>query len=74
MPLYTLEEILIIGNYQEQIKFSECKEIWFLIDLEKIFVLVTLDMYRMLQAVERQPGESITQSPANHEKEIFVRI
>jgi hypothetical protein len=73
-PLYTLEEILIIGNYQEQIKFSECKEIWFLIDLEEIFVLVTLDMYRMLQAVERQPGESITQSPANHEKEIFVRI
>ncbi len=38
-------------------------------------------MYRMLQAVERQPTESTsslddrttTQSPANHHKEILVR-
>jgi hypothetical protein len=27
IQLYSLEEILIIGNYQDQIKFSECKEI-----------------------------------------------
>ncbi|CAF1594420.1 unnamed protein product, partial [Adineta steineri] len=60
---YSLEEILIIGNYQDQIKFSE----------------LTLDMYRMLQAVERQPIESISslddrttsQSPATHRKEIL---
>jgi hypothetical protein len=53
-----------------------------LIDIEGIFILVTLDMYRMLQAVERQPVESTTsledrttiQSSANHPKEIFVRI
>ena len=46
-----------------------------------MFVLVTLDMYRMLQAVERQPSESTpsvddrttTPSPANHQKEILVR-
>ncbi|CAF3820129.1 unnamed protein product [Adineta steineri] len=58
---YSLEEILIIGNYQDQIKF------------------ITLDMYRMLQAVERQPIESISslddrttsQSPATHRKEIL---
>ncbi|CAF4330548.1 unnamed protein product [Rotaria sp. Silwood2] len=61
IQMYSLEEILVIGNYQDQIKFSE----------------LTLDMYRMLQAVERQPVESTlssddratTQSPANHEKE-----
>ncbi|CAF4577053.1 unnamed protein product, partial [Rotaria sp. Silwood2] len=66
IQMYSLEEILVIGNYQDQIKFSE----------------LTLDMYRMLQAVERQPVESTsssddratTQSPANHEKETIVRI
>jgi hypothetical protein len=39
-------------------------------------------MYRMLQAVERQPAESTvsledrttTQSPAHHQKDILVRI
>jgi len=61
--LLSLEEILIIGNYQDQIKFSE----------------LTLDMYRMLQALERQPIDSPTgsderttiQSPAptaNHQQ------
>ncbi|CAF1368319.1 unnamed protein product [Rotaria sp. Silwood1] len=62
IQLYSLEEILIIGNYQDQIKFSE----------------LTLDMYRMLQAVERQPIEltassedrTTMQSPANHQKEV----
>ncbi|CAF3324449.1 unnamed protein product [Rotaria socialis] len=42
IQLYSVEEILIIGNYQDQIKFSE----------------LTIDMYRMLQAVEKQPIES----------------
>ncbi|CAF4633078.1 unnamed protein product [Rotaria sp. Silwood1] len=42
IQLYTVEEILIIGNYQDQIKFSE----------------LTIDMYRMLQAVEKQSIES----------------
>ena len=65
IQVYSLDEILIIGNYQDQIKFSE----------------LTLDMYRMLQAVEREAVESITnvedrisnQSPANHQKDILVR-
>ncbi|CAF1631832.1 unnamed protein product, partial [Adineta ricciae] len=60
---FSLEEILIIGNYQDQIKFSE----------------LTIDMYRMLQAVERQPNEATsslddgitTQSPAGHQKDIL---
>ncbi|CAF3648141.1 unnamed protein product [Rotaria sordida] len=63
IQLYSLEEILVIGNYQDQIKFSE----------------LTIDMYRMLQAVERQPMEltstsddrTTMQSPANHQKEIL---
>jgi hypothetical protein len=54
----------------------------FSISREIFVILVTLDMYRMLQAVERQPNESTlslddratTQSPANHQREIFVRI
>jgi hypothetical protein len=82
IQLYSLEEILIIGNYQDQIKFSECKEIFSLIFFFEEFcflLLVTLDMYRMLQAVEREPTESIvslddrttTQSPPNHQKDIL---
>ncbi|CAM4744582.1 unnamed protein product [Rotaria magnacalcarata] len=63
IQLYSLEEIIIIGNYQDQIKFSE----------------LTLDMYRMLQAVERQSVEStsssderaLMQSPATQQKEIL---
>ncbi|KAF7727432.1 hypothetical protein EC973_007501 [Apophysomyces ossiformis] len=34
-----LQEAILVGNYQKQIKFSE----------------LTLDMYRMLQSLERQP-------------------
>ncbi|CAF1021702.1 unnamed protein product [Adineta steineri] len=66
--LYTVEEILIIGNYQDQIKFSE----------------LTIDMYRMLQAVERQAIESSTsydekttiQSPAstNHQQRDIYNV
>lgn len=45
-------------------------------------ILVTLDMYRMLQAVEREPEESIAsledrttnQSPASHQKDILVSL
>jgi hypothetical protein len=56
-----------------------------LLDLDKkIFLLVTLDMYRMLQAVEKQPSESSSsydekatiQTPAstNHQqRDIYVR-
>ncbi|UJR26903.1 hypothetical protein I4U23_008213 [Adineta vaga] len=62
IQMYVIEEILIIGNYQDQIKFSE----------------LTIDMYRILQAVERQAIDSLTsldekstiQSPAstNHQQ------
>ena len=82
IQLYSLDEILIIGNYQDQIKFSECKYPSFSFDVEEILLLVTLDMYRILQAVERQPTESAisledrttTQSPANQQKDILVSI
>ncbi|KAL0077826.1 protein SCAI [Phycomyces blakesleeanus] len=43
-----LQEAILVGNYQKQIKFSE----------------LTLDMYRMLQSLERQPY-----SLANEKKE-----
>jgi hypothetical protein len=36
-----LQEIVIVGNSEKQVKFSE----------------LTLDMFRMLQALEREPGE-----------------
>ncbi|CAF0939890.1 unnamed protein product [Didymodactylos carnosus] len=61
--LFILEEILIIGNYQDQIKFSE----------------LTLDMFRLLQAVEREPtesnyGERSLQSPApsTHHRDLYL--
>ncbi|TPX36317.1 hypothetical protein SmJEL517_g01484 [Synchytrium microbalum] len=38
-PKLKLSEVILVGNYQNQIKFSE----------------LTLDMYRMLQALEREP-------------------
>ncbi|GFV61782.1 protein SCAI [Trichonephila clavipes] len=41
----TLQEILIMGNCCDQVKFSE----------------LTLDMFRMLQTVEREPQEEATQ-------------
>lgn len=37
VQLYTLEEILIIGNYQDQIKFSECK-FFFELTFRRIFI------------------------------------
>ncbi|XP_067661934.1 protein SCAI-like isoform X1 [Haliotis asinina] len=44
-PTYlTLQEILIVGNCHEQVKFSE----------------LTLDMFRMLQTLEREPQEDLT--------------
>ncbi|XP_025112792.1 protein SCAI-like isoform X2 [Pomacea canaliculata] len=47
-PVYlTLQEILIVGNCHEQVKFSE----------------LTLDMFRMLQTLEREPqDELVTQT------------
>ncbi|XP_074654987.1 protein SCAI-like isoform X2 [Tubulanus polymorphus] len=44
-PVYlTLQEILIVGNCHDQVKFSE----------------LTLDMFRMLQTLEREPQEDLT--------------
>jgi hypothetical protein len=44
-PTYlSLQEILIIGNCHEQVKFSE----------------LTLDMFRILQTLEREPQEDLT--------------
>lgn len=39
VPKLKLQEAILVGNYQKQIKFSE----------------LTLDMYRMLQSLEREP-------------------
>ena len=39
-PRLKLQEVILVGNYSNQIKFSE----------------LTLDMYRMLQALEREPS------------------
>ena len=39
-----LQEVVLVGNYQNQIKFSE----------------LTLDMYRMLQSLEREPSSNVT--------------
>lgn len=39
LPKLKLQEAILVGNYQKQIKFSE----------------LTLDMYRMLQSLEREP-------------------
>ncbi|GAB6024608.1 hypothetical protein CHUAL_009752 [Chamberlinius hualienensis] len=41
----SLQEILIIGNYTDQVKFSE----------------LSLDMFRMLQSLEREPQEETAQ-------------
>ncbi|XP_033732560.1 protein SCAI-like isoform X3 [Pecten maximus] len=44
-PVYlSLQEILIVGNSSEQVKFSE----------------LTLDMFRMLQTLEREPQEDLS--------------
>lgn len=42
---YTLQEIIIVGNVFDQVKFSE----------------LTLDMFRMLQVLEREPQDEATQ-------------
>ncbi|KAJ3343160.1 hypothetical protein HDU93_009710 [Gonapodya sp. JEL0774] len=42
VPKLKLQEAILVGNYQNQIKFSE----------------LTLDMYRMLQSLEREPATS----------------
>jgi hypothetical protein len=39
-----LQEVVLVGNYQNQIKFSE----------------LTLDMYRMLQSLEREPSSNMS--------------
>nr|XP_045596796.1 protein SCAI-like isoform X3 [Procambarus clarkii] len=41
----TLQEILIVGNCNDQVKFSE----------------LTIDMFRMLQTLEREPQEDVAQ-------------
>lgn len=41
----SLQEVIIVGAYQEQVKFSE----------------LTLDMFRMLQTLEREPQEDLAQ-------------
>jgi hypothetical protein len=49
----SLGEIIIIGNSQNQIKFSE----------------LSLDMYRMLQAVEREPSSNETSKEKSNQNE-----
>ncbi|KAI9305559.1 hypothetical protein BJ944DRAFT_265025, partial [Cunninghamella echinulata] len=44
-----LQEAILVGNYQNQIKFSE----------------LTLDMYRILQSLEREPNISTTSTNTN---------
>ena len=46
-PIMTLalQEVLIVGSCSEQVKFSE----------------LTLDMFRMLQTLEREPQEDMAQ-------------
>ncbi|KAI7863893.1 hypothetical protein BDF14DRAFT_1839553 [Spinellus fusiger] len=45
-PKMKLQEAILVGNYQKQIKFSE----------------LTLDMYRILQSLERQPPANALRS------------
>ncbi|SAM05676.1 hypothetical protein [Absidia glauca] len=49
-----LQEAILVGNYQNQIKFSE----------------LTLDMYRMLQSLEREPMASSTSSNKPNTKDL----
>ena len=46
-PIMTisLQEVIIVGNVTDQVKFSE----------------LTLDMFRMLQTLEREPQDDLTQ-------------
>ena len=45
MMTLALQEVLIVGSCSEQVKFSE----------------LTLDMFRMLQTLEREPQEDMAQ-------------
>ena len=45
MMTLTLQEVIIVGNISEQAKFSE----------------LTLDMFRMLQTLEREPQDELAQ-------------
>jgi hypothetical protein len=47
-PKLRLQEAILVGNYQNQIKFSE----------------LTLDMYRLLQSLEREPNAAGAASAA----------
>ena len=40
----SLQEVIIVGSYSEQVKFSE----------------LTIDMFRMLQTLEREPQEDLS--------------
>jgi hypothetical protein len=44
---FTLQEVLIVGNSSEQVKFSE----------------LTIDMFRMLQTLEREPSAADAMMP-----------
>ncbi|KAI9365464.1 protein SCAI [Zopfochytrium polystomum] len=52
-----LQEAILVGNYQNQIKFSE----------------LTLDMYRLLQSLEREPntqgGRAVTSEPTEKKED-----
>ena len=41
----SLQEVIIVGNVTDQVKFSE----------------LTLDMFRMLQTLEREPQDELAQ-------------
>ena len=41
----SLQEVIIVGNVADQVKFSE----------------LTLDMFRMLQTLEREPQDELAQ-------------
>jgi hypothetical protein len=45
MMTLSLQEVIIVGNLSEQAKFSE----------------LTLDMFRMLQTLEREPQDELAQ-------------
>lgn len=52
----SLEEVLIVGSSSQQVKFSE----------------LTMDMYRMLQTLEREPTGDIQQIYDNSPQQRFA--
>jgi hypothetical protein len=52
-PKLKLQEAILVGNHQNQMKFSE----------------LTLDMFRMLQLLEREPTSADKQNSDNNEQE-----